>query len=228
MAKKHKSFMRPVNIIIPFKFENAKSRLASILTKEERQQLALAMLKDVLDVTSGVGPVTILSKPGLLNLKLNIYANVIESELELNEALNWMIDGSCKRGFHEDLLIVMADLALLSNEDIMGILKTEGDVVLTPGRGGGTNMILIRNPKFRTCYYGISYPKHQEFCIKLGLLSGIYASYRSGCDIDEPDDLNEILIHGHGFCKDLLKSFGFRLSDKVRTTCNRSSNSSND
>ena len=50
-----------------------------------------------------------------------------------------------------------------------GILDVEGDVVLCPGRGGGTNMILIRSPKFRTCYSGLSFPKNVDFALKAGL-----------------------------------------------------------
>jgi 2-phospho-L-lactate guanylyltransferase len=212
---------RSVHVVIPFKLENAKSRLAPVLSHDERRQLALAMLKDVLGAVSGIGPVTILYRPGLDSLDLDLDVDVVESSLELNDALNTLIEDFQRKEWPADLLIVMADLALLTKDDARRIIQVSGDVVLSPGRGGGTNMILIRSPKFRTCYKGISFPKHQEFCGKSGLSTGIYASFRAGCDIDEPVDLAEILIHGQDQTKSLLKSLGFCLSDKGRGECTR-------
>ena len=112
----------------------------------------------------------------------------------------------------------MADLALLAKNDIVGILSCPGEVVLCPGRGGGTNMILIRSPRFRTCYQGLSYPKHMDFARKAGLHLAIYESFRAGCDIDQPEDLAEILLHGQGEARKLLVGLGFRLSEKMRNS----------
>jgi 2-phospho-L-lactate guanylyltransferase len=206
---------RPVRVIIPFKLEGAKSRLSPALAPEERMALALAMLHDVLKTTSNTSKTTILARPGLQKY-LASGQEIVESDEELNEALNNLIEDFAKCGWPEDILIIMADLGLLRNEDISGILQVEGDVIFSPGRGGGTNMILIRSPVFRTCYRGLSFTKHLEFAEKLGLKAGIFESYRAGCDIDEPSDLAEILIHGTGQTKALLESLGFRLSEKGR------------
>jgi 2-phospho-L-lactate guanylyltransferase len=187
-------------------------------------QLALAMLQDVLEAVSGVGLVTILSRPGFHELKLGTDVDVVESGLELNDALNSFIERWQGMGWPTDLLIVMADLALLTRDDISGILGTPGDVVLSPGRGGGTNMVLIRNPEFRTCYRGISFTKHLNFAQRLGLQVGTYSSYRAGCDIDEPTDLAEVLIHGRGVALQLLKSLGFVLLDDGQRMCARNQN----
>ncbi len=214
----------PVQVVIPFKLENAKSRLAPVLFPEERKQLALAMLRDVLEAVSGVGLVTILSRPGFHELKLRLNVDVVESGLELNDALNSFIERWQGMGWPTDLLIVMADLALLTRDDISGILGTPGDVVLSPGRGGGTNMILIRRPEFRTCYRGISFTKHLNFAQRLGLRVGTYSSYWAGCDIDEPTDLTEVLIHGRGVALRLLKSLGFALLDDGQRVCVRNQN----
>ncbi len=215
---------RPVQVVIPFRLENAKSRLASVLLPDERMQLALAMLQDVLEAVSGVGLVTILSRPGFHELKLGTDVDVVESGLELNDALNSFIERWQGMGWPTDLLIVMADLALLTRDDISGILGTPGDVVLSPGRGGGTNMVLIRNPDFRTCYRGISFTRHLRFAQRLALQVGTYSSYRAGCDIDEPTDLTEVLIHGRGVALQLLKSLGFVLLDDGQRMCARNQN----
>lgn len=215
---------RPVQVVIPFKLENAKSRLAPVLFPEERKQLALAMLRDVLEAVSAFGLVTILSGPGFHKANLGRDVNVVESGLELNDAANSFIERWQEMGWPTDLLIVMADLALLTSGDVSGILGTSGDVVLSPGRGGGTNMILMRRPEFRTCYRGISFTKHLNFAQGLGLQVGTYSSYMAGCDIDEPTDLTEVLIHGRGVALQFLKSLGFALLDDGHRACVRNQN----
>jgi 2-phospho-L-lactate/phosphoenolpyruvate guanylyltransferase len=212
---------RPVRIVIPFKLEGAKSRLSPALSPEERQHLALAMLSDVLDAASGFGRVTMLARPGHNRQLLRDGLDIVECSLDLNDAINELIDDWQKQGWQSDLMIVMADLDLLCRDDVRGVLGTKGDVVLSPGRGGGTNMILIRDPRFRTCYQGQSFIKHRDLAGKLGLNLGIYASYRSGCDIDEPDDLVEVLIHGSGRALELLRKLGFELSPRCRSGCIR-------
>lgn len=209
---------RPVSIVVPFRLNGAKSRLSPALDKDERREMALAMLRDVLACVREFGNLTILTRPGwdmgedrwLKQAAQDI--KVISSDLELNDALNMVIEREALQGWKRDLLIVMADLALLGREDIEGILSCPGDVVLCPGRGGGTNMILIRSPRFRTCYQGLSYPRHKEFAGKMGLDLSIFESFRAGCDIDRPEDLAEILLHGKGMARSLLTEWGFQLS----------------
>jgi 2-phospho-L-lactate guanylyltransferase len=208
---------RPIRIVVPFKLDNAKSRLAPALAPEERRLLAFAMLRDVLGIVSGFGKVTILSRPGLNAAKVGHNVKIQESELDLNDALNELITDEASRGWPAEILIVMADLALLRQNDIAGILNCQGDVILCPGRGGGTNMILIRNPKFRTCYQGLSFPKHLDYAQQAGLDVCVFESFRAGSDIDCPEDLAEVLLHGQGGeARVLLEKIGFRLSKRGR------------
>ena len=39
---------RPVSIVVPFRLDGAKSRLSPALAVDERREMALAMLRDVL------------------------------------------------------------------------------------------------------------------------------------------------------------------------------------
>jgi len=210
-------------MVIPFKNQGAKSRLASVLTPWERQLLSFAMLMDVLDAVLGQGPATILSRPGLNIADIGSDVEIQESELDLNDALNSLISCIARHGWPSDILIVMADLALLTEKDVVGILNCEGDVVLCPGRGGGTNMILVRSPRFRTSYQGLSFPKHLAFARQTGLEVSVYESFRAGCDIDEPEDLAEVLLHGRGRSKKVLEEMGFSLSENGRAGLCRSS-----
>ena len=210
---------RPVSIVVPFRLDGAKSRLSPALTVAERREMALAMLRDVLACIGELGELTILTRPGWEMGKdrwLELAGQdikVMPSHLELNHALNMVIEREILQGWRRDLLIVMADLALLEKGDIEGVISCPGDVVLCPGRGGGTNIILIRSPRFRTCYQGLSYPRHIDLARKIGLRLSVYESFRAGCDIDRPEDLAEILLHGKGEARSLLEKWGFQLSD---------------
>lgn len=215
------------SIVVPFRLNGAKSRLSPLLHPGERRLLAAAMLRDVLRAVRNFGDVTILTKPGFDLLDADgsagsfCDAEVQVSDLDLNDALNEFISRKALNGWQEDLLIVMADLALISEDGISGMLCLPGDVVLCPGRGGGTNMILIRSPEFRTCYTGLSYPKHIDFARQAGLKASIYESFRAGCDIDEPEDLDEVLLHGRGEAKALLTELGFFLSERRRDSAGK-------
>ena len=206
----------PIHVVIPFKNQGTKSRLASVLSPEERQLFSFAMLDDVLDAVMGQSQATILSRPGLDISDIGYDVEIQESELDLNDAINALIECEARQGWPSDILIVMADLALLTEKDVEGILNCEGDVVFCPGRGGGTNMILIRNQGFRTCYHGLSFPKHVANARQVGLEVSIYESFRAGCDIDEPEDLAEVLLHGRGRSKTVLVDMGFVLSENGR------------
>ena len=212
---------QPIHIVIPFKHEGAKSRLSTVLSPGERRLLVFAMLKDVLSAVLGFGWATVLSRPGLDIAEIGREAEILESELELNDALNSLIAEEARRGWSSDILIGMADLALLTEKDVAGILNCQGDVVLCPGRGGGTNMILMRSPEFRVCYQGLSFPKHLAFAREAGLKVSVFESFRAGCDIDEQEDLAEVLLHGKGETKLVLESLGFALSEEGRACLGR-------
>ena len=211
----------PIRIVVPFKLDNAKSRLAPALNPEERRLLAFAMLRDVLDAVLGFGPVTLLSRPGLDAAEVGRDIEILESELELNDALNAFIAAEQSRGWPSNILIVMADLALLTQGEVAGIIRCPGDVVLCPGRGGGTNMILIRSPQFRTCYRGLSFPRHQEYARQAGLAAMVFESFRAGSDIDCPEDLAELLLHGRGRAQRMLESLAFVLPESGHSGCVR-------
>ncbi len=203
--------LKPVHCVVPFKSIGCKSRLSPVLSDEQRHLLAFAMLRDVLKALRSTDRVTLLARPGLrCEMLEDLGIELVFSNLELNDALNYFIDRVASSGWHEDILITMADLPLLREEDVKMMIQTPGDVVLAPGRGGGTNMILIRDPRFRTRYSGLSFLKHQLEAARLGIEVGYYYSYRAGCDIDEPEDLLEILLHSNGETKALLETFGIK------------------
>jgi 2-phospho-L-lactate guanylyltransferase len=212
--------------IIPFKKERAKSRLGGVLSEKEREEFAVRMLGDVLVALSEseIEEVEIIStcseeqikedlNRGLkLNLELesksdlNLKLTVREDGRGLNEVLNEEIKDE-----REPVLIIMADVPLATPESINEIISREEDVVITPGREGGTNALFLRKPyKFAVSYYGISCLKHIETAKRRDLSYAIHDSFFISTDIDEVDDLIELLIHGggKGFSAEYLRGIG--------------------
>ncbi len=196
--------------VIPYKKAGAKSRLSPVLSLQEREEFVELMLNQVISSLKGAGieQVDILS-PSVYGLEEMTEARVLLDEKDLNEALNRYLKEA-----EEPVLIVMADLPLLSPEHIKEISSTEKDVCIVPGKGGGTNALFIKNPsKYRVKYYGSSFLTHCSIATDSGQDFEIYDSFMAGTDIDEPEDLVELLIHGKGAAKDYIES-KFRLEVK--------------
>lgn len=201
-----------MKVIIPFKSRGAKSRLRAVLNEEEREEFARYMLRDVLKAicAAGIDSATIIcTAPTDLALEgLNMEVCIVFDKRGLNDVLNDVLR-------HEDapLLIIMADLPLLSARNIKEILSHEEDVVLAPGRKGGTNILFLRKPQqFAVDYYGVSFLDHISTARRRGLSVAIYDSFLVSTDIDEPDDLIELLIHGaNKEAANFLKKIGVEL-----------------
>ncbi len=195
-----------MKIVIPFKKENAKSRLSGILTPDERDALAMEMLCDVIDATGGFH-VDILT-PSLLN-SASIDSHILLSDQELNEALNDYLSRVAEHG-GGPVMIVMADLPLIKSRHVKEIAGSEADVVIAPGKGGGTNILSIKDPsRFRVDYYGTSFLDHLQIARDNGLSVEVYDSFAAATDIDEPEDLVELLIHGDCRSSLMLADLGF-------------------
>ena len=193
--------------VIPFKKAHAKSRLSPVLSQEEREELVELMLNQVIDSVkeAGIETIDILSPSmyGLENLRgFRVYLD----KRDLNGVLNSYLEQA-----EEAVLIVMADLPLLSPNHIKEITSTKEDICIVPGKGGGTNILFIRNPsRYRVMYYGSSFLTHCSIAAESGQNIEVYDSFLVSTDIDEPEDLVELLIHGKGAAKDYI-SRKFRL-----------------
>ena len=76
--------------------------------------------------------------------------------------------------------------------------------------------------KFHVDYYGTSFLKHMKIAADAGLSVEVIDSFRLHTDIDEPEDLVELLIHGTGKSRAYLEELGFFLSvDKGRVGVER-------
>ncbi len=196
--------------IIPVKpLKNAKSRLTPVLSPEQRFELAQAMFRHVLAVTTTIQQVT-----GVLVISRDTKALAIAREMgaktlqegsmsNLNPALlratmvvkSWRADA---------VLVLPADLPFINAEDLRELiaLATDRSVVIATDRNqDGTNALLIRPPlAIEYDYGGGSYRRHLRMARAAGLQVREFQSDRLSLDIDVPQDLREyqeILEQGH-------------------------------
>jgi len=191
--------------LIPFKPVNPKTRLSCILTQEEREAFARAMLEDVIAsvLKSGCSATLLCTHP----FKHDDALIAVRKE-SLNDAINWAL-----AQFHCPALIIMADLPLVTAGDIQRMIRSEKDMSIVPGRGGGTNAIFLKKPRcFHADFYGASFLDHLRVAGECGFSVEVIDSFRMSTDIDEKEDLVEILIHGRGKkSREFLENSGFSL-----------------
>ena len=200
--------------VIPYKKENAKSRLSNVMTKTQREAFVELMLKDVIESlkVAGIQTIDILT-PLPYEVENESGVSVIEDKADLNEALNYYLKNQ-----KEPVLIIMADLPLVKPQHIMDIIASDEDVVIVPGKGGGTNILYIAQPElFRVQYYNSSFENHCKIASKQGLSLGTYDSFLASTDIDEPHDIVELILHGEGLAKEYAENnFGKKEGGKGR------------
>ena len=186
-----------MKIYVPFKPTNPKSRLSKIMSEKERREFAFQLLLDVLESCENAIVVTSSRDDRLRGLKYEI------DDRDLDTAVTSRIK-------KEDSAFIMSDLALINKKIVKGFLDTDGDVVIAPGRKGGTNMLLSRSREFYTSYHYGSFLKHIRIAERLGLSLSVFDSFYASIDIDDESDLLELMLHGKGKRSyEYLESIGF-------------------
>lgn len=192
--------------IVPVKrFENAKTRLSSMLDTEDRIRLSSLMLEDTLQILSVAPPLTqviivsadkradeIATKHGATFLPE-------EKEKGVNSAVA-LADGYCIEKEAADATIVIPhDLPLLDSIVISKACelaeKESTCIVICPSvRYDGTNMLLRKPPSvIGTFYETDSYNMHVRTAIKLGIPVKPLLSKSLMYDIDTPEDALQLI-----------------------------------
>ncbi len=194
--------------LIPYKPKNPKTRLSAILSQEEREAFAFAMLEDVVAAVKDANCSPVIVGTELFDSEL---VQVTVTDADLNGALNEILTST-----EQNILIIMADLPLADAAAIRRVISTGSDMAIVPGRGGGTNAIFVKDPKkFHVDYYGASFSKHLAIAKEAGLSVDVIDSFRLHTDIDEDDDLVELLLHGTGKSRAFLEAHGFTLETET-------------
>ncbi|WP_266078717.1 2-phospho-L-lactate guanylyltransferase [Haladaptatus caseinilyticus] len=191
-----------MQVVVPFSASDPKTRLADTLGPDERREFSMAMLEDVLSAIRATG-----HEPRVLTTSpTDVDAPQTVDSRPLTPAVNDML------GENDATAIVMADLALATPNALERLFSTAGDVVLAPGRGGGTNALVSRHDEFRVDYHGTSYLDHCRIANDAGASVAEVDSHRLATDVDESADIAEVLMHSDGSARDWLRGAGFSLS----------------
>ncbi|MBL8154695.1 MAG: 2-phospho-L-lactate guanylyltransferase [Anaerolineae bacterium] len=197
-------------VIIPVKpLDRAKSRLAQVLSPEDRRRLAERMfhhvLKAVRDVPQLMGTLVISRDSKVLAIARDYGARTVQESgtPELNSAL-MRATQVVARWKASAVFILPADLPLVSSEDIRSMISMgNGDsamVIATDQQGDGTNAMFIRPPGLIGYSYGPgSFRRHIEMAQQTGVKPVVYSSERLSLDIDVPDDLKSYTELSNGF-----------------------------
>jgi 2-phospho-L-lactate guanylyltransferase len=198
-----------MTVLVPFAPDRPKTRLSAVLDPDERATFAHAMLVDVLDALAdaGRGPTVLATAEPDLDRDIE----VVIDDRALTPAIDAALDRHVPSGRDDQVAIVMADLALLTPSALDRLFAADGDVVIAPGLGGGTNALVVRDLAFRVDYHGLSYRDHSEAAASIGAETTTVDSFRLAVDVDDPDDLVEVLLHGDGQAAAWLRDAGFTL-----------------
>jgi 2-phospho-L-lactate guanylyltransferase len=186
--------------IVPVKpLRRGKSRLARVLSEEERTFLNYNMLGNTMKVLTNVpaiSQVLVISRdPAALVLARNFGARTVmeDSNSELNMALQRativaMISSA------SSVLILPADLPLITVEGVQELIERANkppEIIITPDRRGeGTNALLLNPAGIITYSFGPdSFKKHVKQAEKYSIRVDVYENPSLALDLDLPEDL---------------------------------------
>ncbi len=207
-----------VFVIIPVKrLDNAKSRLSSLLTDDERKQFCIKMLEDVLRTvksTRRIHEVVVVSRdPAVLRIAETFgMAYFKEGKTGLNEAVSEAIGWCVERGA-TSVLVLPADIPLVTPTDLNRMLSLgeKASMVIFPSRSGkGTNALLLTPPNASPTFYGpSSFQRHVQEALKRKISLRRLRSPRIALDIDTIEDLKEFVS------TNAKKNSAYELLDKI-------------
>jgi 2-phospho-L-lactate/phosphoenolpyruvate guanylyltransferase len=186
--------------VLPVKsFSHAKQRLGDALGGSEREQLAAAMVGDVLSALSAVDEiddvVVVTAEPLAVRAAERAGVAVIDDPDEAGQsaAADRGIDAALVRGAARALL-VPGDCPALDPQELAQLLGRAVDppyVVIVPDRhGSGTNALLLSPPGVVAPSFGVgSFARHAARARAVGATVKVCELPSLGLDVDTPDDL---------------------------------------
>ena len=186
-------------IALPVKhLDDAKSRLASLLSPLERGALTLAMLEDVLDATvamPGWESWVISPDEAVLEVAARRGALPIQEERPpLTAAIHQVEEEASSRGL-ASLAILLPDTPLVTPFALTRALHTLGPAVVAPAIDEiGTNLLLRRPPASIASHFGPdSFRRHLQAAAEANVPVAVVESAELGFDLDVPDDILTVL-----------------------------------
>ncbi len=193
----------PLWAIVPIKsLHRGKSRLAGLLTADERESLNQNLLVHTLRCLQDIPEIdeiaVISHDPSALHIAREMGAKTIQEgrDTDINNALRKATE-AVKASNGTKLLIIPADLPLIQPEDISNLLskaKGKDEIIISPDKKmGGTNALYINPIGILDYDFGLwSFNKHIEQAERKKIRVEIYNNERIAFDLDLPEDLEYI------------------------------------
>jgi len=194
-------------LLIPIKDPtHAKTRLAKLLSEEERRRLAWSMFEDISDAVCAARKpdriVLVTSfKPAIEHANNHGWEVLIEeSQISESASVDWASRVLSESGF-DIVMRLPADIPLVRTEDIDELLSigldSPGALVVPSREGTGTNAIIRTPPTLFPSRFGPnSLALHKQEAARVGVKCLIVNNARIGLDIDEPADVEMLLEEG--------------------------------
>lgn len=191
--------MKRLAIIVPVKApREGKSRLAGLLSAQDREMLNLRLLTYTLDQVAeliDIADIHVVSKsPDVLAMaRQRGFAECSEPNVsDLNGALNIGARHARAHGATE-IMVLPVDLPSLSSGRLRSIVdefRSGPDVMIIPDRlGEGTNLLMWRPIELADFHYGVGSAKlHADAAAKLGLCVAVRTDDELSFDLDTPLD----------------------------------------
>ena len=203
---------------VPVKeLSSAKSRLMKVMDDEARVELALAMLRDVLEALRGSRRLSCIlvvsSDPRVLEEASRAGARAVDEGRPrgVNEALRLALEACLKEGA-DAMLVVPSDLPLLTGACVSTLLDLLGpppSMVISPSRGrSGTNALLLSPPNAIDFSFGPgSFERHLSLARARGMDVVSYEAPELSLDVDDDLDLRALMASAsRGRTAELLAS----------------------
>ena len=180
------------HVLVPVKrLDEAKTRLADVLSPAERAELTQELLAHVLATVSAaeVGPVTVVSSEEALSL--DGFDRFDDEGLAWNDAL-----AAAMGGVDEPVVaVIAADLPLLAPEEVRCLVTAtpERGLAIARARDGGTNAVAMRPPGLLATQFGEpqSAALHERSTWAAGADAHVLDLPGLAFDVDTPADLSE-------------------------------------
>jgi 2-phospho-L-lactate guanylyltransferase len=174
--------------IVPFKgLDGAKTRLAAVLSPEERARLALEMLEIVLAACAGATSIerTLLVTPDPGAVPAGVDVLVDEGSGHADAISLALTDPRARAGF----VVVMADCPLAQADALDALVEAAQPLALVEARDGGVNALALREPVRFTPSFGVPAAETLARAQSEGLEPTVLDDERLSLDVDRPEDL---------------------------------------
>lgn len=197
--------------VVPMKpLSQSKTRLAGVLSQQERADLSLAMFGRVISAArQALGVVWVIGGDEAVRMTAeSLGALWLEDPgTDLNDSLAFALDRACKAEM--SAIYLPADLPFVTATDIEKVVQASSrgkTLTLSPAQqDGGTNAMLI--PKclsFPPLLGRDSFNRHKRQASALGIPYTVCLTEGLGLDLDTPDDLAQCDSLRPGFILSLV------------------------